>query len=211
MVQIVSSMYFVALSTLVILVLTVALASLMTKRYVLSKHTQYAFWAAGLWLFAFGVLLETLFAIGVYGKALYVAYFTSVAVLVELLALGSVSMLNSSKALKAYSLYSIAAGVAVAFSAAYMNVSGILVNHVVYGVLPLALVATSSAATFPAAIILLVLAAKSYIKRHSRKMLSIMAGVVVVSSAGTLYIAAFPAFLYYSEFIGILLLWLGFI
>jgi hypothetical protein len=27
----------------------------------------------------------------------------------------------------------------------------------------------------------------------------------------TLYIAAFPAFLYYAEFIGILLLWMGFV
>jgi hypothetical protein len=33
---------------------------------------------------------------------------------------------------------------------------------------------------------------------------------VVVSVAGSLYLVQFPAFLYYSEFIGILLLWLGF-
>lgn len=41
-------------------------------------------------------------------------------------------------------------------------------------------------------------------------MLSIIAGVVIVSIAGSLFIAQFPAFLYYSEFIGILLLCLGF-
>ena len=41
-------------------------------------------------------------------------------------------------------------------------------------------------------------------------MLSIIAGVVVVSIAGGLYIAAVPVFLYYSEFVGIILLWFGF-
>ncbi|MEM3841580.1 MAG: hypothetical protein QXN59_02730, partial [Candidatus Micrarchaeaceae archaeon] len=87
----------------------------------------------------------------------------------------------------------------------------IIISHVVYGALPLSVVLYSSAATFPAAIILIAIAAKSYIKKRSAKMISIIAGVLVVSTAGTLYIAAFPAFLYYSEFIGILLLWLGFI
>ncbi len=45
----------------------------------------------------------------------------------------------------------------------------------------------------------------------SKKMLSIIAGVIIVSIAGSLYIVHFPAFLYYSEFIGISLLWFGFI
>lgn len=42
------------------------------------------------------------------------------------------------------------------------------------------------------------------------KMLATIAGVVIVAIAGSLYIAQFPAFPYYSEFIGILLLWLLF-
>ena len=54
------------------------------------------------------------------------------------------------------------------------------------------------------------IAAISYKRTRSKKMLSIIAGVIVVSIAGTLYIASFPEFLYFSEFIGILLLWAGF-
>jgi hypothetical protein len=87
----------------------------------------------------------------------------------------------------------------------------VITNHIVFGALPIFIVITSSIVTFPAAAILIAIAAISYLHRHSAKMLSIIAGVVVVSVAGTLYIAAIPAFLYYSEFIGILLLWLGFI
>jgi hypothetical protein len=65
--------------------------------------------------------------------------------------------------------------------------------------------------TFPAAIILILIAALSYRKTRNPKLISIIIGVVVVSVAGTLYIVQFPAFLYYAEFIGILLLWIGFV
>ena len=203
--------YFVAGSAALILALTAVLAALITRRYVSSKQTQYGFWSIGLWLFAFGVLLEVLFAIGFYNNAMAVAYFLSVALLVEFLAMGSVSMTKSRKAKHAYAAYSALAGAAVLYSLTSSHLGNVVINHVVFGVLPLSVVVSSSAATFPAAVILIALAARSYIKRRSSKMLSIIAGVIVVSVAGTLYIAEFPAFLYYSEFIGILLLWLGFI
>ena len=83
-------------------------------------------------------------------------------------------------------------------------------NYVVAGAPPISVIVTSSIATFPAAIVIIWVAAASYIQKRNVKMLSIIAGVIVVSIAGTLYIASFPAFLYYSEFFGILLLWLGF-
>lgn len=203
--------YFVAGSAALILILTVVLAALITRRYISSRQAQYAFWSIGLWLFAFGVLLEVLFAIGIYGSAMADAYFLSVALLVEFLAMGSVSMTKSRKTRYTYAAYSAIAGAAVLYSLISSHLGDVVINHVVFGVLPISVVISSSAATFPAAAILIALAALSYIKRRSSKMLSIIAGVVVVSVAGTLYIAEFPAFLYYSEFIGILLLWLGFI
>ena len=203
--------YFVAGSAALILALTVVLAALITRRYASSRQVQYAFWGTGLWLFAFGVLLEVLFALGVYSDAMAVLYFLSVALLVEFLAMGSVSMTKNRKAKYAYASYSALAGIAVLYSLISSHLGDVVISHVVFGVLPLSVVVASSAATFPAAAILIALAALSFVKRRSSKMLSIIAGVVVVSVAGTLYIAEFPAFLYYSEFIGILLLWLGFI
>ncbi len=80
----------------------------------------------------------------------------------------------------------------------------------VFGPLPLSVVITSSIVTFPAAAILIIVAGISYYRGHDKKMLSIILGTIIVSIAGTLYIVQFPAFLYYAEFIGIVLLWLGF-
>ncbi len=71
-------------------------------------------------------------------------------------------------------------------------------------------VVSSSFVSFPAAFFIILIAALSYKKSRNIKLLSIIAGVIVVSIAGTLYIAAIPVFLYYAEFIGILLLWIGF-
>lgn len=91
------------------------------------------------------------------------------------------------------------------------SLGNILVNYIVYGILPLSVVIASSIITFPAAIIIIALALKTYFKQKKPKMISIVLGVIVVSIAGTLYVVQVPAFLYYSEFIGILLLWYGFI
>ncbi|MEM3841692.1 MAG: hypothetical protein QXN59_03300, partial [Candidatus Micrarchaeaceae archaeon] len=92
-----SSALFVEFSTLLILALTAALAALMTKRFISSKYQPYLFWSSGLWLFAFAVLLETIFAAGIYSKSLFVAYFTLVAVLVEILAIGSIKLTKMRK------------------------------------------------------------------------------------------------------------------
>lgn len=87
----------------------------------------------------------------------------------------------------------------------------ILSSRVVYGSLPLPVVIASSIITFPAAVILVVIAIISYRRSRNAKMVGIILGTLVVSIAGSLYIAAFPPPLYYSEFSGIILLWLGFV
>ena len=198
------------LSTIAILLLTVPLAVLITRRYILSKRCQFMFWSAGLWFFAIGVLLEVFFAFGIYNVALGDIYLFDVVILVEMLALGSLKLIDNRLVFKIYASYAVLAALALILSLGYNNIGNILVNGVVFGVLPLQVVLVSMTSTFPAAIIILTIAAYSYIKRRSYKLLSIIAGVIVVSVAGTLYIVQFPAFLYYSEFFGILLLWLGF-
>ena len=75
---------------------------------------------------------------------------------------------------------------------------------------PLLVTVFSTLITIPASIVLLAVAILGYLKTKNKKMLSIIAGVVFVVIAGTLYIVSFPALLYISEFVGILLLWYGF-
>lgn len=206
----VQSSLFVEISTLVIFGLTLILAAFLTKRYTKSRTINYLFWGLGLWFFAVGVILETIFAAGVYNEILIGLYLFIVALLVNLLALGSIQQVQIRNARLAYYVYTIITLFVLALSLAFTTIGNLLKQHVVAGLLPLLPTITSSFITFPAAIIIVWTAAGAYLKTKNLKLLSIIAGVVVVSAAGGLYIAAFPVFLYYSEFIGIVLLWYGF-
>ena len=206
-----ASEVFIEFSTLLILALTVPLAALMTYKSFKKKGKSQFYWSVGLWLFTAGVLLEVFFSFNIYNAVLIKIYLAAVAFLVSFLALGSVSLLKNRLFYSYYGVFLILSGVFVVYSLIVSNIGNILTNYVVFGILPLLVVISSSIMTFPAAIILILVAALSYRKKPNKKMLSIIAGVIIVSIAGSLYIAHFPAFLYYSEFIGILLLWLGFI
>ncbi|MEM0128461.1 MAG: hypothetical protein QXO03_05200 [Thermoplasmatales archaeon] len=201
----------VTISTSIIFVLSVVLATLLTQNAVKKRGLSYAFWSVGMWLFSIGVALEIAFSAGVFNSVLIDGYTLIVAMLVGFLALGSMSLTHRKTTFRLYALY-------FAFSTAFLVVSltithigNIIVGGVVYGALPLLVVISSSVVTFPAAVILIVVSLVSYRRSRDWKLLSIVAGVIVVSIAGTLYVAAFPSFLYIAEFIGILLLWIGFV
>jgi hypothetical protein len=61
----------------------------------------------------------------------------------------------------------------------------------------------------PATVILLSASALSLRKSWRWQTLLMVAGAVVLGAGGTLYIASFPIALYYAEFLGILMLFLG--
>jgi hypothetical protein len=200
----------VEFSTILIFILSTILAIFLTQNYFQKRTRSYLFWSLGLWCFSVGVVEEILFAFGYYSGLLIDSYLVIVALLVQFLALGSLQLVKSRRAKAAYSLYSIVGTVAIVALFFVTSVGNVVQNYVVYGNLPLSVVIVSSLITFPVAAIIVATAALSYKKSKSYKMLSIIAGVVTVSIAGSLYIVQFPAFLYYSEFAGILLLWLGF-
>ncbi len=205
-----ATQFVVIASTVVIFILSSVLAAYMTKDYLRKKTLSPLFWSIGLWLFALGVALESFFAAGVYSEFLIGMYLFIVAALVNSLAIGSI-MLIKNKAIKTiYYIFSVVSLAFLLISVFTSRIGNVMITYVVAGVLPLSVITSSSLVTGPAAVILVVVALKSYLSTKDKKMLSIIAGVVVVSVAGGLYIAAFPAFLYYSEFIGVLLLWIGF-
>lgn len=205
-----SSQLAVEFSTTLTLVLSAVLATFLTKNYFQKRMNSYLFWSLGLWLFTLSVGEELLFSAGYYDELLIATYLGVVAFLVEFLALGSMQLIKGNLIKKAYYAYSIASAVALVYFLATENIGNILNEYVVYGALPLGIIITSSLITFPAAAVLMATAALTYKKTRNRRMLSIIAGVTVVSVAGSLYIDQFPALLYYAEFIGILLLWFGF-
>jgi hypothetical protein len=200
----------VEFSTALTFVLAAILAVFLTQNYLQRRSKNYLFWSIGLWLFALSVYEEFLFSSGYYGESLIRSYLGLAAILVEFLALGSIQLVKSSRVRTAYYIFCVASTVALGYFLGTETTGNILDNYVVYGTIPVSIVTVSSIITFPAAVVLIATAALSYRKTKNPKMLSIIAGVVIVAIAGSLYIAQFPAFLYYSEFIGILLLWLGF-
>ncbi len=211
--EILTSQAAVLATTIVTFILTLGLSIVITQRYMRRRSRPLLFWSAGLWMFAITVFEEILFAYGIYSTFLIASYLFIVALLVEALALGSMQLVESRRIRLTY--YGFATITTLVLLAALVSESGsignIITEYVVYGNIPLLTALFSTLVTVPAAVILVAVAAKSYLKRKSSKMLSIIAGVIIVSAAGTLYIVQYPAFLYIAEFVGILALWYGFI
>lgn len=205
-------MYFEAeISTVIILLLSIGLSMIISLNLMRKRTVSLFYWSAGLWVFSISVAIEVAFAFGIFSGILINSYLFLVAVIVEFLALGSVSLLNKKRLTESYLIFNIATDIFLLFSLATNNVGDIITHGVVFGPLPILVTIASSIVTFLAAVLLVVISAVSYRKTRNKKLLSIIAGVIVVSIAGTLYIVAFPAFLYYAELAGIALLWLGFV
>ena len=201
----------VEVSSIIIFSLSALLSIVLTKNYLGKRKTSMAMWAAGLWMFSVSAALEAAFAAGIFSETLIDLYLFLVAFLVEILALGSVFLSGNKLSGTGYLIYVLATALFLAYSFSVSTVGNIIVGGVVYGEIPPIVIISSSLATFPAALILVISSIKSYRKTRDSKLLSIVAGVILVSIAGTLYIASFPALLYYAEFGGILLLWFGFL
>jgi uncharacterized membrane protein YwzB len=196
--------------TTIVFVLTLVLTLIMTKSYLKGKKLNSLFWSLGMWSFTIGVFLEILFALNISPEPLLALYLFIVAILVEFLALGSMELIKSKKLKQIYYAYCIITTIFVAYSLLATKITNFIMDYIAYGNPPLLVIYASSFVTFPAAAILVIIALKTYLKTKSYKMLSIVIGVIIVSIAGTLYIVQFPSLLYAAEFIGILLLWVGF-
>ncbi|WP_297216970.1 hypothetical protein [Thermoplasma sp.] len=196
-------------STILIFILSAVLSIFLTLNYVRNHRRSSLFWSIGMWLFAFSVLLETVFAYGIFNQSLIKIYLFAVAELVLFLSFGSANI-SGGKWLSYYYAYSMIVSIYLIISLILFPVERIILHYVVFGPLPLDDTIASSLITFPAAVVIIAIAVLSYRRKRDFRLFSIILGVIIVSIAGTLYIAKFPAFLYYAEFIGIVLLWIGF-
>jgi len=200
----------VIISTLLITLLSGLLSILLYFNYNEKKNLSYLFWSAGLAFFAIGTFLEALFAYGIYSQILAKLYLFVATLLVLLLGEGSALAIKNRIVTYTFTIFAIASTLFMLYALSVSTVGNLIVNYIVYGMPPFYIILASSIATFPAAIMIIASAIISYKHTHSIKMLSIIAGVIIVSIAGTLYIAQFPVLLYYAEALGIVLLWLGF-
>ena len=212
--------FIAVLSTLISLILSSAIVFSFMKKlrhgHSHKKDTQSMqmrnsnlFWGLGMFAFAIAVLIELVFALGVYSTVLAKAYFFIVMFLVELLAIGSIQIFNNKLIKNAYYVYAFAVTLVSILLIGINKMPNPVVNYVISGMPSQSVILISSIATSVAVIIILAGAILSYMKTKKIKILSIIIGVILFSAAGTLYIVSFPELLYYGELIAVIFLWLG--
>ncbi len=198
-----------ALGILAAVALVLTLAEL--RRFREGSGTAHGYWAVGLALVVVTLLEEAVFYGGLASVPYLRAYLFLVAVLVGALSLGSVQFWTRPLYRRAYAGYVVAVSGATGIACAFAPVSlSTIVGGVVTGALPLSIVLTSSLVTFPAAVVMVVGSLRDAVRTRVWRRLYVASGVIVISIAGGLYIAAFPISLYFAEFAGVVLLFLGF-
>ncbi len=203
--------YQAAFVTLFVFIASFMLSVLISLSYLTSKKKSVIFWGTGMWLFALASLLEVFFATGFVNIPLIDSYLFLVALLVQLLSVGSLLLIGRRILKLVYGVYAIATDAFLLFALYTNNPGNIITNGVVFGNLPVSVTVGSILITVPAAAILLVISALSYLKKRDWKQPSIISGTIVLSAAGALYISFMPSFLYLAELFGIVLLWFGFV
>ncbi len=197
-------------ATIIVTFFAAVLAILMTQSYLKNRKRSHMFWSLGLWVFVLSAFLEILFALNIYSAILMAAYLYSVVILVQLLSLGSIQLISSKRIINSYTIFTAIVAVVALISVIVGPIKNLIVNYIVFGQPTLFIVVASSLAVFPAAVVLIWVAAIGYKHTRSNKMLGIIAGVFIISIAGTLYIVYFPSVLYIAELLGVFLLFYGF-
>ncbi len=148
--------------------------------------------------------------LGFYNSGLLETYVFLSAAIVGVLSLGSAKSLRRGRFEWGYTAYQTAAlAVVAAFSFGTPMPSTMVRAGIIAGNPPTLLLVLSSFVTVPATIVLLG-AAVLHLRRSFRPQgLLMIAGASVLGAGGAFYIASFPVILYYAEFIGIVLLFLG--
>ncbi len=179
-------------------------------RYRTEPRGALLWWATGLGAAAAAMMLEAVVFVGISAPGLLDAYFFLTAATVAALSIGATGVLGHRRIELGYEGYILAVTAAVGVASFSLPLpDGIVSNGVISGSPSVWVVVLSSLVTFPATILLL--AATALAIRSSRQWRPglIVVGVGVLAAGGTLYIASLPAALYYAEFLGILLLFLG--
>jgi hypothetical protein len=167
-------------------------------------------WGVGLGFGATATAVELGVFVGVVDTFLLQVYVFLSAAIVGVLSLGSTRVLRSRRFEIGCTAYILAAcGVVAGFSFTTPLPGTMVSAGVVSGNPPLLLILLSSLVTVPATFVLLGAVVVALRKRWRWQTLMMGIGACVLAVGGALYIASFPVALYYSEFIGIVLIFLG--
>jgi hypothetical protein len=205
-------LHTVILISIGVLGLLAALLGVMEwQRYARQKARAHLYWSVGLALVFVTLIEEAVFYFGYQTSLLLGSYFFLVALLVGILSWGSAESGLSAKWRRVYMAYTVVAIGVVGFFCLINPVSGsVLSQGIVTGNPSLGIILSSTALTVPAAALMAGLALLGVYRSRVWRLASIAAGILVISAAGGLYIVSIPVTLYYAEFIGVVLLYVGF-
>jgi hypothetical protein len=199
-------------SIVVLSLVSLLLAVLVLRGFHRDHRNSHLYWGVGLLLVFVTLAEEVALFVGVWSQVLIQSYLVLVGVLVGLLSLGSAELSLKGRWKQAWFGYigttSVLLGV-VGFL--YAAPTSILAGGVVSGLPSTPVVVASSLVTYPAAGLLIVSSLYGALRGRRFQLLYITAGTLVISAAGSLYLASVPVTLYYAEFAGVVLLFLGFI
>lgn len=169
-------------------------------------------WGSGLTLATAAMAIEAVVYLGFVTDGVLQAYIFCSAAIVGILSLGATRVLRSPRVEGAYTIYTlVACGVVAVFSFGTAPPAGMVNGGIISGNPSALLITLSSFVTVPATVVLLAASAVSLRRNWRWQTMLMAAGALVLGAGGFLYIASFPVALYYAEFIGILVLFLGLI
>jgi hypothetical protein len=205
--------YAIASSLLVLSGLLLILSVRAFVRYRESPTRAQLMWGSGL-VFATGAMfVEAAVYLGSVSSFVLEAYVFFSAAIVGVLSLGATKILRSPRLERGYTAYIVATCALVALFSFLTPLppNSMVSGGIITGNPPFLLLVLSSLVTGPATIVLLTASYLSLRRSWRWQTLLMIGGAVILGAGGTLYIASFPVALYYAEFLGIILLFLGLI
>lgn len=191
---------------------TLLLAAFLFRKYARGRRVSYFYWGTGILLIFVTLAEEAALYSGVWSQPLIRSYLVLVALLVGILSLGSAELSLRGRWKVLWFGYIGVTGVAVTVVGILTSVpSSVLYEGVVWGLPPMAIVVASSLMTIPGAMLLILASLYGAWTQKRWELLYITVGTIVISVSGSLYIVSFPTTLYFAEFVGVVLLFLGFV
>ena len=189
--------------------LTVLAGRGFVRFFTTHRHSQLG-WGVGLAFGAVATAIELAAYVGTVSTLMLQAYVFFSAAIVGTLSLGSVRAFRRPLYRNLYAGYIIGVSAVVGVFCFLTPVPSSMVQEgVISGNPPPFLLILSSLITVPATVVLLGFAVVSLRRAFHWKGLLMIAGASVLAAGGAFYIASFPVALYYAEFIGIVLLFIG--
>ncbi|MGA7476748.1 MAG: hypothetical protein WBW47_05955 [Thermoplasmata archaeon] len=202
----------IAASLGVLSVVAFVLAMLVLLRFRKERRACHLYWGVGLFLVFVTLVEEAVLDVGVWSQLLIQSYLILVAVLVGILSLGSAELSLSGRWRALWFGYIGVMSAALVILGLMVSVpSSIVVGGVVSGLPPPSIEVLSSLITVPGALLLIVSSLYGALRQRRLNLLYIALGTAVISAAGALYLVSLPVTLYYAEFVGVVLLFLGFV